>query len=445
MRLVCLGGAGEIGANSYFVAPTPRGPALLLDAGIHPKREGRPALPLLDALPEEPEHILVTHAHLDHVGALPVVARRFPHARIHMTEATARFALRMLRNSAQVLRRRHEQGGPEPLYGFPAVEDLEHVVEEHAEESVVQLGRGVRARFVPAGHIPGAAGVLLEAAGRTLFYTGDTCGASQLLIPGARYPEGPVDALLTETTYGGNLVADAVRKDEVVRRFAQAIRDVVDGGGRVLLPVFALGRAQELLFLLSLLRDKGRIPRVPLYLTGLARAVTHLYDETRHLTRRHDPSLRLERLDFRMLDDEILAAGGPEPPSIVLASSGMLIPQTLSNRLAATVLPEARDAIFIVGYQDPDSPGFRVQHSVEGAEIDLGDGRPPVLRRCAVERFHFRAHSSRAELLSAARRMKPRLAVLIHGDPSSSASIGATLDEAGGNTLRPEPGLPYDL
>lgn len=443
MRLVSLGAAGEIGASSHFVSLG--GSSVVLDAGLHPKREGPEALPRLDAIPDEVDHILVTHSHLDHVGALPVVARRLPHARIHMTEATARFALRMLRNGASVLRRRFEQGGPPALYGFDAVDDLDDLIERHPEGKPLALGRGLKARFVSAGHIPGAAGVLLEGAGRTLFYTGDTCAASQLLVPGARYPQGPIDVLLTESTYGGNLLADGVRAEEEARRFATAVRAVLDGGGRVLLPVFALGRAQELLFLVHVLTQKGRLPEVPVYLTGLARAVTHLYDETRQLTPRRDPTLRLERLHFEMLDEEALLSGGPEPPAIVLASSGMLLPYTISNRLARHVLGEERDACFIVGYQDPDSPGFRVQHSAVGDLIDLGDGKPKVARRCRVERFRFRAHSSRAELLAAARRMRPRTTVLVHGDPASVDSLGTTMEEGGSRVIRAQPATGIDL
>lgn len=443
MRLVCLGGAGEIGANSYFLGGQHTG--LLLDSGMHPKREGPAALPRTEAVPDEIDHILITHAHLDHVGALPVVHRRFPRARIHMSEATARIALRMLRNSANVLRRRHEQGGPSPLYGFDAIEDLEEVVEPRPEDQVVQLGRGARVRFVPAGHIPGAAGLLVELDGQTLFYTGDTCGSAQWLVPAARYPKGPVDVLLTESTYGANRAADAVVQSEVVERFCAAITRVVEGGGRALVPVFALGRAQELLYLLSRAREQRRVPSVPLYITGLARAVTRLYDETRAMTPRIDRGLRLEHLDFHMLEDDVLDSGGPPGPAMVLASSGMLLPYTMSNRLARRVLPEPGDAIFIVGYQDPDSPGFRVQHAAPGELIDLGDGAPPVPRTCLVERFHFRAHSSRAELLRAARTVEPRLTVLVHGDPTSSASLGATLVEEGGRILSPEPAVGYDL
>ena len=106
MRLTCLGGAGEIGANSYILECGAR--TLMLDCGLHPKKEGAEALPLLSAAPEEPDHIIVTHAHLDHVGALPLVSRRFYRARIHMTPVARRFALRMLRNTVNVMRRRQD-------------------------------------------------------------------------------------------------------------------------------------------------------------------------------------------------------------------------------------------------------------------------------------------------------------------------------------------------
>lgn len=452
MRLTSLGGAGEIGANSHFLEVGALG--VLLDAGMHPKREGAAALPRTDAVPGEVDHILVTHAHLDHVGALPRVWRTFPRARVHMTHAAWRFASRMLKNSVNVLRRRAERSADiAPAYDFDDVEALGEVIETHDFDIPIDLGRGVTATFVSAGHIPGAAGVLLRDGGshlpgvpRTLFYTGDTCASSQLLIPGARYPEGPLDVLLTESTYGANLVADNIRRLDVMRDFARATARVLSRGGVVLVPVFALGRAQELLFALWTLAAKGRLPDgVPVYMTGLARALTRLYDETRRDTPRCDPSLRLETFGFSVLESDQIAAGLPEGPALVLASSGMLLPETASNALARRVLTRAEDAIFIAGYQDPESPGFRVQHSKIGDSIDLGDGRPPVERQCEVSRFHFRAHSTRAELLRAARHMKPRRTVLIHGDPASSRSLAEELGASGSHITLPEPAISTDL
>ena len=443
---MCLGSAGEIGASSHYLRAG--GVGLLLDAGLHPKREGTAALPRFRSVDDEVDHILITHSHLDHVGALPRAVAAFPRARVHMTHATARFAFRMLRNAANVMRRRRERDpAAYPLYDFDTVSDLESLVETHEENEPVRLGRGPVVTFVSAGHIPGAAGLLIEEQQphRRFFFTGDTCGSAQLLVPGARYPGGPIDVLLTETTYGGNLVADGFRREDVTKGFAAALARVLGRGGVAMVPVFALGRAQELLFQLSILRTKGRLPSVPIYLTGLARALTRVYDETRRDTPRRDPELRLEQLDFEVLDDDALAAGGPEGPAIVLASSGMLLPQTISNKLARRVLPDAGAAIFIVGYQDPDSPGFRVQHGQPGEAIDLGDGAAPVERRCEVERFHFRAHSSRGELLAAARQMRPHTTVVVHGDAASSDSLGTTIEGEGGRVLRPEPAVAYDL
>src|SRR5436305_15346304 len=117
MRLTCLGGAGEIGANSYYLRAG--GVGLVLDAGQHPKKSGEEALPRFDAVDDEVDHILITHSHLDHVGALPRALQRFPAARLHMTTATFRFARRMLGNAINVMRRRHEQDPSRPpLWGF---------------------------------------------------------------------------------------------------------------------------------------------------------------------------------------------------------------------------------------------------------------------------------------------------------------------------------------
>jgi predicted metal-dependent RNase len=155
--------------------------------------------------------------------------------------------------------------------------------------------------------------------------------------------------------------------------------------------------------------------------------------------------VRLGATGFDVLDDEKLARGDLPRPSIVLASSGMLLPETFSNRLAREVLADPDDAIFLVGYQDPDSPGHQVQRSDVGGAIDLQDGRGPVRRQCDLDRFYFSAHSKRKELLAAAERMKPRRAVICHGDAAAGASLGASFGERGGVVTLPEPGVPYDV
>lgn len=456
MRLTCLGGAGEIGANSYVLECGAR--TLLLDSGLHPKKEGRAALPLLSAAPAEPDHILVTHAHLDHVGALPVVSRRFYRARIHMTPVTRRFALRMLRNTVNVLRRRAEESGVDAagdplvpaLYDFDAVERLEDLIEEHELEEPFSLGAGVEAVFGSAGHIPGAAGLLIRsggARGRSLFYTGDTCGRSQLLIPAARYP-AQADVVLTESTYGGNPHADAVRLDEQLRGLGKLIARTTEAGGLTLIPVFALGRAQEILLAVNQLKKKGRLPRgLPVYLSGLARAFTQLYDQTRHQTPRRDADLQLMALEATALEGREVEQGGPPAPAVLIASSGMVLPHTLSNLLARRVLPDARSAIALVGYNDPESPGASIQKSQLGDLINLGDHQAPVARRCAVERFYFSAHSTRGELLQMLRGMSPQKVVLVHGDSASGQALGALhlQEERPAQTLYPEPGQPLEL
>ena len=456
MRLTCLGGAGEIGANSYVLECGAR--TLLLDSGLHPKKEGRAALPLLSAAPAEPDHILVTHAHLDHVGALPVVSRRFYRARIHMTPVTRRFALRMLRNTVNVLRRRAEESGVDAagdplvpaLYDFDAVERLEDLIEEHELEEPFSLGAGVEAVFGSAGHIPGAAGLLIRsggARGRSLYYTGDTCGRSQLLIPAARYP-AQADVVLTESTYGGNPHADAVRLDEQLRGLGKLIARTTEAGGLTLIPVFALGRAQEILLAVNQLKKKGRLPRgLPVYLSGLARAFSQLYDQTRHMTPRVDPDLQLLALEPLPLSNTDIERGEPSGPAVVIASSGMVLPNTLSNVLARRVLPDEKSAIALVGYNDPESPGAQIQKSRLGEGIDLQDNRPAVTRRCQVERFYFSAHSTRGELLGMLRALGPKRMVLVHGDPASSAALGdlARPDHPQAEMTFPQPGQPYDL
>jgi Cft2 family RNA processing exonuclease len=167
------------------------------------------------------------------------------------------------------------------------------------------------------------------------------------------------------------------------------------------------------------------------YLTGLARAFARLYDQTRFVTPRCDPELRLERLPFQVLEPEAVDSGVPlERPSLLIASSGMVLPNTASSRLARRMLPEPRHAVFFVGYLDPDTPGHRVAEAPPGADVDLGDGLPPVPVCCRVERFRFGAHSSRRSLLGMLDGLRPGRLALVHGEPAAADALAAAAGDS---------------
>jgi len=440
--LTILGGAREIGANSYHLDLGSAG--ILLDAGMHPKLQGEAALPNFDAVPGEVDAILITHAHLDHVGALPVALQRFPHARVYMTRPTSLLAIRMLRNAVAVARSRARASSGEsaarPLFDHDHVEWVTQVActqEPGREFSIDPVGGATPARvtFFPAGHILGAVGVLIEHAGRRIFYTGDTGASGQYLCAPASYPPGPVDLLLLDSTHGGDPEPDLERDrrsfGRAKRELAGFIREVAGRGGSVLVPVFALGRAQEILGVLYDLIRRDKIPPLPIYLSGLAHAIGRIYDATRHDSVRRHHGVCLEELAYTIFeqgraDDPALL----ERPCLLAVSSGMVHAGTASCAVASRLVKEARHGVAFVGYLDPSSPGYRLCRTLPGGSVDL-DGSGPLTVASSVRSFDFTAHSRASRLLELVRELRPRRVVLVHGDSGAVERLQRTLTDAG--------------
>lgn len=454
LRFTALGGALEIGANSYHLELD--GIPLLFDSGMHPKKSGKDALPLFGAVEGRPvEAILLSHCHLDHLGALPEALKRNPHAAVYLTEPAAALAPKMLGNMASVLRHQFRQGGPSPVYGFTEVEMLSQLLEEQRFAKPFSIRRGLggdegplEAVFHHAGHIVGAAGIELRTDNFRFFYTGDTCAADQDIIPGAYYPEGPFDILHMECTTAGDDQAEHHHRKNEIEAFAKASQKVLLQEGIVLVPAFALGRTQELLRVIYALIGSGDLPKVPIYISGLGRVICQIYDDTRYQSTRKEPSFRLSQIGYHVLErEDVQAQRPPKGPCIVLATSGMMHPYTPSNLLVRSILPDPKSAIFFVGYCDPDAPGYRVLNARQGDLIQLEDGGDSYEVKAQIARFHFSAHSTRTDLLKMVERTRPKKIILIHGGKRSLAWMQNTLKslENPPEVLVPEPGVPYEL
>ena len=296
-----LGGGREIGANCYHLDLG--GAGLLLDTGMHPKKQGTEALPDFDRVTGDVDAILISHAHLDHVGALPMALKRFPRSRLYMTGPTALLATRMLRNAVAVSR--HRSNGSDPLFTHQEVEWVEQITLTCEMDQEMTLdgpgGQRVRLRFLNAGHLLGAAGILVQCGGRRLFYTGDTCATSQQICGPATYPRRRVDMMVLECTHGADGEQPRPTFAEAADQLGRFISRVARRGGSVLIPVFAMGRAQEILAVLYQLTLGGKIPPLPIHLSGLAHAVCRIYDATRHDSVRNHPKLRLEDLGYSVI------------------------------------------------------------------------------------------------------------------------------------------------
>lgn len=449
-----LTGAAEIGSNCYLLDID--GSRIVLDAGMHPKKEGNEAKPDFNSIgAADPDAVFITHSHLDHIGTLPVFQDEYPGAEVIMTSGTAEIGLAMLHNSVNVMTaKRTEEGIFE--YPFFTHGELDHaarlwMTRPYGEPFRTGHRGSVLATLHDAGHILGSCGVELETeSGTTIFYTGDVQFDHQSLIAGADFPRKGVDILIMECTHGNTQRDAGYSREKELRRFADCIRETLEHDGAVLIPVFALGKSQELLCEIGRFKQKGLIPDVPVYFGGLSTKITQLYDKLCDSTPRLNPGYRLrDHVETHALPKQGKAPLVVSPGNIYMVSSGMMSEHTVSNTLAAQVLPHPNDAILFVGYSDPESPAGRIKVTPHGGQVSLRDkeGGQTYPLLCRTECFDFSGHASREALTNYAAELSPKRILLIHGDPEATASMQRSLAERLPETdiIVPSPGKTYRI
>jgi Cft2 family RNA processing exonuclease len=426
-QLQALGGAMEIGANCLVLSDGTR--SLAIDAGLHPKASGQDALPRFDelALPR-PSSLVLTHCHHDHIGALPLAMKKWS-VRTLTSEANRILGLRMLKNSANVMRRRAEAEMPpsRPLYTRSDVDEIaRRIVDIELNRPCTLTGgipRGdapVALRLLPAGHVLGACGVDIRWGDERIFVTGDTITHNQNLTFAAELPRR-CDTLIMEATLGASPELDSLDREDESERFGRACARTIARGGSVVVPCFALGRTQEMLFLVHALKEEGIIPAsVPVYVGGLGRAVSELYDALRFLYPRRHPDLLLADIDAEVIPRDIFEAKDPlQTPSIYLATSGMVQANTPSFRLVQSALSDSRHSILFVGYCDGDADGYPIYRASQGDVTTWRGSTGPVHVECEIDHFRFTAHATRMGLIKTAKALNPKRIFLHHGSPAA--------------------------
>ena len=430
MRILNLNPATDIGASAWFVEL--EGHRLLMDAGTHPKREGRESLPLYNLIRKEDlDAIAITHCHHDHVGSLPVALRQSPKAHVLMTELSYFLIERVLHNSVNVMTRQREELGIReyPLFSHDQVDDIAALFQGFRYNREIEWAAYHKTRagfhsptleFYDAGHALGSAGIMVRGQKETLFYTGDVCFGDQTILRGARFDDVKADVLIMETTRGNRAVPPGFKRETEIDRLTAAIDRVLKRKGCVLIPTFALGRTQEILALLALLMKAGKLKPQPIYIGGLGRVFTEIYDLEAHRAHRNHSNLKLtEALNLAVLEpgqsQKMRLTGG----RIFVVTAGMMSEHTAAPDLAARMIGDERQAIFFVGYADPDTPGGRLKAAKPGQSFVFSPSAGEVTRRCEVQDFDLTAHANRNELLDFVGQVGPRAVLLGHGEEES--------------------------
>jgi Cft2 family RNA processing exonuclease len=436
MKFLPLGGAGDIGASCYYIELAHTG--IVLDCGMHPRKIGAEALPRLELLRERPvDAVLITHAHQDHLDALPFLVQAAPHVRIVTTPQTRALAELTLHNAAGILQEQYADDPEITPYSHQEIDLLVQSIEWRTYRERFQIAgyrhqspELVEASFHDAGHILGSACTLLRHGGQSIFFTGDINMSAQRLLVGSTLPDEHVDTLVLECTHGATESQTLPPWNIEAKRLAKEANAVFGRKGSILIPVFALGKMQEMLATVFGLMNKGAIPRVPVYTGGLGKKICMVYDKNRYVVPVADPGVELLQLpqqnifDVQRPDDFFMS------PCIVLAASGMVVERTTSFGLAKRWLSQKGSAIFTVGYMDPNTPGYRIVSARRGDMLSLTDAHAPQKVECDIVPFRFSAHSRREELLSIVDRLRPNRVILVHGDEPAIHWMGNAILEA---------------
>ena len=430
--LTFLGGASEVGGSSTLLRVA--GHYLLIDGGMRPAaRDGQSRIPDLSLLASfPPEALIITHAHIDHTGALPLIASLYPHIPIYATESTKILTEILLRDSVRIMEQEGlKLDGEIPLYNVDQVDALLGRMQPLGFKqpfAPIPTAPEIRAWYLPAGHILGAGMLYFSTPEGSLLHTGDISVTDQRTIKGLEIQSLPhADIMICEGTYGNR--SHTSRKDEE-RKFAEAVQSTLARNGRVLCPAFAVGRAQEIILILKSYRASGHISPVPIYLDGMVRSVCAAYQSQSHDLHPHlqrylqnarrplfvDPGLHI----FAVRGPERATLVARKEPAIIISSSGMLTGGA-SPLYGVHIATREQDALLLTGYQDEESPGAALLQARPGSPLQIGS--KTILLACRVEKYNLSGHADSEQISQVVMKVAPQRLILVHGSPEALGAL----------------------
>lgn len=431
MQVVFLGGASNVGASCLAIELGEQW--FVVDAGVRVDHKSDPLPDLAQLEGKDVRAIFVTHAHADHIGALPLLHRAFPTTPIFTSRGTSLLMEVMLADALKIMAKRAVEEMELPLYPEELVSGMLMQVRPLpvGEPFTVPMLPEITIHASRAGHIAGAVSLGFESPHGSIVVSGDISSTPQRTVLGATPP--PIkhcDLLVLESTYGARLHPNRQAEEQ---RLAQAVAEGLARGGHTLIPCFGLGRGQEILLLLQAAQEQGQIPDFPIYVDGLVRRVCTTYQLLpEFLTPRLQRQIRKGYLPFTgpnitfvrdAQERERILAG---PPACILSSSGMLTGGP-SVWYASRLAPNPNASILITGYQDEESPGKKLLDVAEHKQNTLELGGQQVQVQCTVAKYSLSAHADGGELANFAASLSPRHIALVHGDEDARRALRGLL------------------
>lgn len=459
-KITFWGAAGQVTGSMHLLEAA--GARVLLDAGLFQGHRAE-ASALNANLPFDPRRIdavVVSHAHIDHIGRLPLLVRNGYHGPIYATPATRDLCAVMLPDAAKIqekdadfLSRRGKKGPEsEPLYTLADAIAVQDLTQALPYRRIHYLRKNLAFEYTDAGHILGSASVdvrLTEGLNHRLVFSGDIGRFGQPIIRDPDPPTGPIDTLIVESTYGDR---DHEPMVDSAQRLADIIRRVAGRGGRIMIPAFALGRVQEMVYALHELFRAGRIPAINMYVdsplavdaTTVFRMHPEVFDRREQMLENSDTILDFSLLKYIRAVDESKSLNTLLGPMIIVAASGMAEGGRILHHLAHGI-GDPRNCVLFVGFQAENTLGRRIQDGSRQVKI-LGDMYDV---RAEIESINgYSAHADRNELRAWVKMLGGpiRRAFVVHGEAGPATAMARILKEEGvGEVVIPQMGQSFDL
>lgn len=460
LRITFWGAAGQVTGSMHLVEAA--GARLLLDAGLFQGRREAAAAQNRDLAfdPRRLDLIILSHAHIDHSGRLPLLVARGFHGPIYATPATRDLCAVMLADSAHIqekdaetlAKRGRRIPAAEPLYNMAdalAVQDLMLGVPYRRP---INLRRHLSLEYHDAGHILGSASVDLrvsEGTNHRIVFSGDIGRRGLPIVRDPRPPAGPIDTLIVESTYANRLHGTVA---EAQATLAEHVKRVAARGGKILVPAFAVGRIQELVYSLHELFRRGEIPRIPIFIdsplavdvTQVFRLHTDVFDQRESLIAANVPLFDFPLVQYVRDVQDSKAINTMHGPAVIIAAAGMCESGRILHHLANHA-GDHRNLILFVGYQAEHTLGRRIQEGQDPIRI-FGDEYP---RRAEVATIDgYSAHADATELREWVRALGGPIkrAFCVHGEREALDAMAALLREEGvREVIVPDHGSSYEL